>query len=83
MTALSLRNGHTRSASSAAGAEVQLAGGIDQQQRLAVAAQARRYQPSRQVPTSRSRVSGGMHSRLKRATPCSANSPVPRAGGGR
>src|SRR5260370_39860874 len=75
MRALSLRNGHWRRASSAAGGEAQLAGGSTT--RSACRSRHRRAATSKvDSPTSRSRVSGGMAHRVELATPSSSNNPV-------
>src|SRR5437667_223797 len=79
MTALSLRKGQLRSASRAARAVVQAAGGSSST-RAWRSRHKRAATSSVERPTSRSRVSGGMHSMLKRGTPCSANSPVAALG---
>ncbi len=78
MTALSLRKGHRRRAAKAVRAVVQADGGST----TSSAWRSRHMRAAtRSVdrPTSRSRVSGGMHSMLKPWAPCSANSPLLRA----
>src|SRR2546429_2422353 len=76
MRALSLRNGQTRRASSAAGADVQLAGGSTSSN--ACRSRHRRAATSKlDSPTSRSRVNGGVDNRVERGAPRRAKKPAP------
>ena len=76
MAASSLRNGQWRMPSSAAALDAHDDGGST----ISMARRSRQNRPATSSvdrPTSVSRVSGGMHSRLMSGAACSAKSPVP------